>query len=194
MIHLSLLGRAIELLWSCLVTLEVQCFERAQKSLDFEVINKWQAGGGGGRGCDTCAHNVVVGHQEGAHKTVSVYLQSASAKMMLGFLPPSSSVTLFRLLFPAASWISLPTCGGGAESRISPGPPSWSPPKSPHQWDAVINKSCSTNSLSAPGPLKQESGLSSQTKYLSAAPKAAGKRKERPVSSARTGSTDRKSA
>lgn len=35
--------------------------------------------------------------------------QSASAKMMFGLFPPSSSVTLFRLLFPAASWISLPT-------------------------------------------------------------------------------------
>lgn len=60
----------------------------------------------------TCAHTVLAGQQEGAHKTASEYLQSASAKMMLGFLPPSSRVTLFRLLFPAASWISLPTCGG----------------------------------------------------------------------------------
>ena len=37
------------------------------------------------------------------------YSQSQSAKTIMGFLPPSSRVTLFRLLSPAALWISFPT-------------------------------------------------------------------------------------
>lgn len=36
-------------------------------------------------------------------------LQSASAKIILGLFPPSSRVTLFKLLLPAASWMSFPT-------------------------------------------------------------------------------------
>lgn len=36
-------------------------------------------------------------------------LQSQSAKTIFGFFPPSSSVTRFRLLSPAALWISFPT-------------------------------------------------------------------------------------
>lgn len=51
------------------------------------------------------------------NKTSLDNLQSASAKIMLGFFPPSSSVTLFRLLLPAASWINLPTCKGN-RSRV----------------------------------------------------------------------------
>lgn len=39
-----------------------------------------------------------------------VYLQSQSANTIQGFFPPSSRVTLFRLLLAAASWISWPTC------------------------------------------------------------------------------------
>jgi len=83
----------------------------AKRSLRvFDV--KWQREGLWG---STCAQTVAAGQQEGGRKTVSEYLQSASAKMMLGLFPPSSSVTLFRLLFPAASWISLPTCGERGE-------------------------------------------------------------------------------
>lgn len=89
-----------------LVCVIIHCFKITQKTLVFDVSDKQ------GHCSGTCAHSVLAGQQEGAHKTASEYLQSASAKMMLGFLPPSSRVTLFRLLFPAASWISLPTCGG----------------------------------------------------------------------------------
>ena len=35
---------------------------------------------------------------------------SASDMMMLGLFPPSSRVTLLRLLLPAATWIRRPTC------------------------------------------------------------------------------------
>ncbi len=103
----------------------------------------------------TCAQTVAVGQQEASRKTVSEYLQSASAKMMLGLFPPSSSVTLFRLLFPAASWISLPTCGERRAALIT-GTSQRSLTKSQHQWDAVINKSCQLRSTSLtrrPAPL-----------------------------------------
>lgn len=33
------------------------------------------------------------------------YILSASDRMMLGLFPPSSSVTFFRLVLPAACWI-----------------------------------------------------------------------------------------
>lgn len=58
-------------------------------------------------------------YERQVNKTLQDYLRSASAKMMLGFFPPSSSVTFFRLLFPAASWISLPTCETNGASVYS---------------------------------------------------------------------------
>lgn len=45
-----------------------------------------------------------------ANEHSSPYLQSASAHTMQGFFPPSSNVTLLRLLLEAASLISFPTC------------------------------------------------------------------------------------
>lgn len=52
-----------------------------------------------------------------ANKHSSRYLQSASAHTMQGFFPPSSSVTLLRLLFEAASLISFPTCSIETQRR-----------------------------------------------------------------------------
>lgn len=52
-------------------------------------------------------------------------LQSASAKIILGLFPPSSRVTLFKLLLPAASWISFPTWKKGNGDRFY----------TPHSWD-----------------------------------------------------------
>lgn len=45
-----------------------------------------------------------------ANTPSSPYSQSASAHTMQGFFPPSSNVTLLRLLLEAASLISFPTC------------------------------------------------------------------------------------
>lgn len=45
-------------------------------------------------------------------------LLSASDMMILGLFPPSSRVTLLRLLLPAAIWIRWPTCGE-AETHTS---------------------------------------------------------------------------
>lgn len=50
--------------------------------------------------------------------TYVVDLQSASAKIMLGLFPPSSRVTRFKLLLPAASWISFPTWKKGNGERF----------------------------------------------------------------------------
>ena len=53
-----------------------------------------------------------------------VDLQSASAKIILGLFPPSSRVTRFKLLLPAASWISFPTWKKGNGERFCT-PCSW---------------------------------------------------------------------
>lgn len=44
---------------------------------------------------------------------------SASDMMMLGLFPPSSRVTLLRLLLPAATWICWPTCKEGGKDELS---------------------------------------------------------------------------
>lgn len=53
----------------------------------------------------------------GEKLTESSYSQSASANTMHGLFPPSSRVTLFRLLFPAASLINLPTWNQMSQKR-----------------------------------------------------------------------------
>lgn len=52
-----------------------------------------------------------------------VHLQSQSANTMQGFFPPSSRVTLFRLLLAAASLINWPTCTHDSKQQYLT--PSW---------------------------------------------------------------------
>lgn len=66
----------------------------------------------------------TAGQYARACKRSVVDLQSASAKIILGLFPPSSRVTRFKLLLPAASWISFPTWKKGNGERFC-APCSW---------------------------------------------------------------------
>lgn len=65
----------------------------------------------------TVWHDQAPKRRKGEKLTSGFYSLSASANTMQGLFPPSSRVTLFRLLFPAASLIILPTWNGALQKR-----------------------------------------------------------------------------
>lgn len=62
-------------------------------------------------------HYQTPGRMKSEKLTSGFYSLSASANTMQGLFPPSSRVTLFRLLFPAASLIILPTWNGALQKK-----------------------------------------------------------------------------
>lgn len=65
----------------------------------------------------TVWHYQTPERMESEKLTSGFHSLSASANTMQGLFPPSSRVTLFRLLFPAASLIILPTWNGALQKR-----------------------------------------------------------------------------